>query len=299
MIICVDLKNAYSELPMNNDQTLELDPSRSDLSPSSPSSPLKKSIQDFSEGILSWRVWLLLGWQDIRTRYRRSQLGPLWLTISMAVQIYTIGFLYGNLLGIDLKLYYPYLAGGLLSWSFISTVITDGSLAFVSAENYLRQMKISYSVFVMRVLSRNLIIFFHNIFVIVPIILIFHLPVNCNMFTIIPGLLIMSINGFGFGMLLAMLGSRYRDINQLIQNIVQIAFFMTPVMWTSDRLPPQFDFLVIYNPFAQFLNLIREPLMGNIPSTYCFVYTTSIGIASLVLAFVIFNQFRKEIIYWL
>lgn len=259
----------------------------------------KKTIQDVAAGLLCWRIWLLIAWQDIRLRYRRSQLGPLWITISMAVQIYSIGFLYGKLFGINLNNYYPYLAGGLLTWSLISTMINESTVGFVNSENYLRQMKIPYTVFTLRVLSRNIMIFLHNILVIVPIIFIFHLSINVNFLAIIPGLAIILLNGFGFGLLLSMLGARYRDINQVIQSIVQVAFFVTPIMWLPTRLPPNYQFIIDYNPFAQFLNVVRDPLIGQLPPLQTYLFTLITGIGAITLALLVFHQVRKRIIYWL
>jgi len=258
-----------------------------------------KTMQDILGGLLCWRIWLLISWQDIRLRYRRSHLGPLWITISMAVQVYTIGFLYGKLFNVDLQDYYPYLAGGLLTWSLISTLINDSAVGFVNSENYLRQMKIPFTVFVMRLLSRNIMIFFHNIFVIIPIFLIFRLPISVNILALIPGLAIVILNGFGFGLLLSLLGARYRDINQFIQNLVQVAFFLSPIMWQPSRLPPNYQFIVDYNPFAQFVNMIRQPLIGQLPSLHSYLYTFSIGVCALIIALLTFHQVRKRIVYWL
>ena len=258
-----------------------------------------KTKKDIWAGIKGWRIWLLISWQDIRQRYRRSQLGPFWITISMAVQIYSIGFLYGKLFGEDLSTYYPHLAGGMLSWSFISALILESTSGFIAAENYFRQMKISYSIFIFRVISRNLIVFFHNIFVIVPIIIIFHVPVNWHTLLFILGIIIILFTGMGFGLLLAVIGARFRDICTIFQSVIQICFFLSPIVWQESRLPEKYRFAVDYNPFAQFLNLLREPLLGNVPSLYSYTFTLLFGLISLVLALFIFNRSRKLIIYWL
>ncbi|QLH42734.1 MAG: ABC transporter permease [Coxiellaceae bacterium] len=133
------------------------------------SSRSQNTRRDLLWGIFNWPLWLMLSWQDIRLRYRRSSIGPFWITISMAISIYTMGFLYGQLFKIDLKQYYPFLAAGMLSWNLISMLIIDGTNTFIEAESYLKQMKLPYTAFVMRVLCRCLIIFAHNILVIVPI----------------------------------------------------------------------------------------------------------------------------------
>src|SRR5438477_7497650 len=104
-----------------------------------PHSPINLAISDIKDGLRGWRIWLLLSWQDIRLRYRRSSLGPFWITLSMAISIYTMGFLYGHLFKADLRNYYPFLAAGMLTWNLIYILIVDGTNAFIEAEDYLKQ----------------------------------------------------------------------------------------------------------------------------------------------------------------
>jgi ABC-type polysaccharide/polyol phosphate export permease len=257
------------------------------------------ALSDIKQSVLSWRIWLLIGWQDIRLRYRRSSLGPFWITLSMAITIYTMGFLYGHLFKMDLNKYYPYLAAGMLTWNLINLLIIDGANAFIEADNYLKQMKLPYSVFLMRIVWRSLIVFAHNIVVIVPILIIFHVPMGLNLLMIIPGLFIIAVTGLCYGLVLAMFGARYRDVSQIIVSLMQVAFFLTPVMWNASILPPRYHYIVEFNPLAQFVELLRAPLTGTFPTTYSLVLTSCIAILGAGFALSIFVRNRKRIIYWL
>ena len=123
---------------------------------------IKSGWLDIQSGFSEWRMCLLLAWKDIRLRYRRSHLGPFWITLSMGITIYSMGFLYGNLFGVKLSHYFPLLAAGMLTWALISTLILESTAAFVEADAYLKQMKLPFSTFVLRILARNFIIFFHQ-----------------------------------------------------------------------------------------------------------------------------------------
>src|SRR5579862_2837418 len=95
------------------------------LIPSVPSdSKYRLALADILSGLQEWRIWLLLAWQDVKLRYRRSTLGPFWITLSMAVTIYTMGLLYGRLFKLDLSHYYPFLAASILAWSLLSSLLT-------------------------------------------------------------------------------------------------------------------------------------------------------------------------------
>lgn len=255
--------------------------------------------QDLYEGLKNWRIWVLLSWQDIRLRYRRSQLGPFWLTISMAITIYTMGFLYGHLLHIPIRTYFPYLATGMLTWNLISLLIVDGTNAFIEAENFLKQIKLPYSVFVLRVISRCFMVFMHNVVVLIPLYFIFHIHPSWAMLMLIPSLLLIFINAYSYCFILAMIGARFRDVAQLITSVMQIIFFVTPIMWSPDILPQQYQIWVELNPFASLVEILRAPLVSQMPSLYALAVTLLLTVTGVVMAFALLLRARHRIIYWL
>lgn len=265
----------------------------------SPHSIYYLALADIYDGLKQWRIWLLLAWQDIQLRYRRSTLGPFWITLSMAVTIYTMGLLYGRLFKMDLSQYYPFLAVGILGWSLISALLTEGASIFVESEQFIKQVKQPYSVFVFRTVTKCFMIFFHHIIVLIPIILFFKVKINFYSLFIFISLAILWLNGICYGVILAILGTRFRDIVQLIVSLVQVAFFLTPIIWSPTILPEQYQYIVKYNPFAQFMALIREPFLGSLPSSYTLCSTLFITLVGLVVAFMIFSRYRARITYWL
>jgi len=254
---------------------------------------------DSIEGFKSRRIWILLAWHEIKLRYRRSTLGPFWITLSMAITIYTMGVLYGHLFKMDLAVYYPFLATGLLGWNLISLIVNDGTMTFVTADHFIKQMKQPYSFFIFQTVTRNFIIFFHNILVLVPLVFFFYLKINWNTLFIFVSLLILWINAVSYSMVLALLGTRFRDIPLLVTSLIQVVFFLTPIMWSPSSLPEPYHFVIDYNPFAQFMELFRSPLLGLLPSAYALITTLSLTFLGLFSAFIIFSCYRARIAYWL
>jgi ABC-type polysaccharide/polyol phosphate export permease len=254
---------------------------------------------DVTEGLKSWRIWLLLAWHELKLRYRRSTLGPFWLTLSMAITIYTIGLLYGHLFKIDLAIYYPFLATGILGWNLISLTVNDATMTFVVADQFIKQMKQPYSFFIFQMVTRNFIIFFHNLLVLVPIIFFFHFNINLNTLFIFVSLLILWINAVSYSAILALFGTRFRDIPILVASLIQVVFFLTPIMWSPSILPLRYHYIIYLNPFAQFMELFRNPLLGAMPSNYTLVTTIGLTLLGIFSAFIIFSRYRARIAYWL
>lgn len=260
---------------------------------------IKVAAKEIIQAIALWRIWLMLAWQDIRLRYRRSAIGPFWLTLSMAVTIYSMGFLYAKLFRVDLSLYYPYLTTGMICWQLISAIITESTMGFISADVYLKEIRLPPSIFVMRILCRNFIIFLHNLPVYIPILLIFHIKLHWSSLLIFPGLLLLLINGFIYGSLLAMIGARFRDFTQILTSLIQVIFFLTPIMWQKQVLPPQYQFIVTLNPFEQFLDLIRQPLLGQPIELYSYLFAGALAVIGAILFVYMYQRYRSRIIYWL
>jgi len=259
------------------------------------------ALKDFKDGLSQWRIWLMLAYQDIKLRYLRSILGPFWITLSMAISVYSMGFLYSHLFHSDLQSYFPFLVGGMITWALISTLITELTDAFSTSANLLKQIKLPYSLYIHRIVARNIIIFFHNMLVIVPILAIFHqvAKVNWNTLFLFVGLFLLYINAIFYGLTLAMIGSRYRDISQIVKSLIQVVFFLTPVMWKPDVLPANKKFIALYNPFSSFIEIIRAPLTGSLPAFHDLVMVSIVTLIGIYICYYLFVRYRARIVYWL
>lgn len=257
--------------------------------------------QDIRQGLTQWRIWLMLAYQDIKLRYRRSVLGPFWLTISMAITVYSMGFLYAHLFHVDLKTYYPFLVSGMLGWTLISTVVMEFIDGLATADSLIKQIKLPYSLYIHRITARNILIFFHNIFVLVPILIIYHetAPVNVNTLLLFPGLALIYVNSLSYGLILGMIGARYRDLSQMIKSLIQVVFFVTPVIWRPEVFAGPNHWVVDLNPFYAFLELIRAPLLGKTPTLKNLIMVAIVSAIGVLICSKMFARYRARIVYWL
>src|SRR5215470_9316092 len=164
--------------------------------------------RDLLSGIRAWRLWTMLGWNDIRQRYRRSVLGPFWITISMAVFITLLGVIYSHIFNIGLNSYLPYLALGYIVWGFISTTTGESSISFQESERIIRQIRHPYALYVFRVVWRNFIVFLHTIVIFVPIAIIFDVRPGFTALLALPGLALVYVNQAWLTLCLAILCTR-------------------------------------------------------------------------------------------
>ncbi len=213
--------------------------------------------------------------------------------------IYSMGFLYGKLFKIDLSTYYPYLATGLITWTFISSIIMEANEAFVENAGFIRQTCLPFSIYVLRLLTRNFIVLLHNILPVVPILIYYKIaPTSVGIFYLIFGLIIFLSIGYSFGLLLAILGSRFRDMKPIIANLVQVCFLLTPILWQHSMLSPRLQTWMNFNPFYQLIQLLRAPLLGQIPSHNTLIYCIALALSGLALMIIVLARCRHRIAFW-
>jgi lipopolysaccharide transport system permease protein len=258
---------------------------------------VSRALTDVGSGLRLWRLWMLLGWNDILQRYRRSLLGPFWLTASMAIMVVSLGFLYAALFKIPIREFLPFLCVGLLVWNFMSSFLLEGGALFIGSESYIKQVRLPYSVYVFRSSWSKLIIFAHNFIIYFGVLIYFGIWPGLGAVLAIPGLLLVTINGTLLSLLIGMVSARFRDIPQLIGSLVQIVFFVTPIMWKPELLQ-QRAYIANLNPFFQMIELVRAPLLGSVPSLNTYASALAITLINFAVVGIFFVRFRSRIAYW-
>ena len=260
---------------------------------------LEAAWRDVSVGIVDWRVWLLLGMNDIRQRYRRSRLGQFWITLAMATTIVSLGLLYAFLLHQPLEKYLPYLGTSYVVWGLVSAIVLDSCSVFIESEGFLRQVPMPRSVFVHRMLVRNVVTFLHNLIILPPLYIIFGVTPSWTWLVALAGFVLYLVNGIWIGLFLGTVCARFRDMPQTMASVVQIAYFLTPVMWQRTLLPPKYRLAEELNPFQAFLSLVRDPLLHEMPPLISWEVVGAVTLVGFAVTAVFFSRFRARIVYWL
>jgi ABC-type polysaccharide/polyol phosphate export permease len=255
-------------------------------------------LDDLSTGIRSWRLSRFLAWQDIKQRYRRSTLGPIWLTLSFGIQMLTMGVLSSFLFGASLQKSLPYVCAGMLFWLLITQMINDGALVFVATARYITQIKSPLTVFLMQVIWRNVIVTAHNAAIYV-LVAGFLLVVPGRSLLLWPlGLVLLVICLSWMVLVSAIISARYRDVPLMIQNILNILFWFTPLMYFPEQLG-QKRFLADYNPITHMIAIVREPLLGGEPALSDWLVVLAVALFGWIGTFLFFARFRARVVYWL
>jgi lipopolysaccharide transport system permease protein len=260
------------------------------------------AITGFEEllgGIRYWRVAHLVGISELRHRYARSKLGQLWLTVSNGVMIAVLAGVWSLLWNQPVHELAPFMGVSLIMWNYLSQMLLDCTSVFAGQANLYRNQKMNFSVSIYSVIYKSTIVFAHSLIIIIILIGVFQVPVNWYVLQIVPAFGLTWAAMVWSGYLIAMMCIRYRDIIQVITTWLTVVFYVTPVMWMPDFLPQKYRWIIDINPLAQFLEVMRNPFLGQPVSSYTWLFTTVFALGGGLIALAVIGRYRSRIIFWM
>lgn len=258
----------------------------------------KKGLFDITKGFHNHSQWIYLSTLDIKLRYRRSLIGPWWVTISTGIMIIVLSYLWSHIFGINISTYMPFFAIGFVLWSWLAVNINEAASGFFPFQGLIKQINTPFSIFILRSHARQLIILMHNFIVIFLVLLATGHGFYWSNLIAIPSLILIQINLTLLCIVIAIFCTRYQDITQVVNMATQIIFFCTPILWQVKILKNRI-YLVDWNPIYHWIEMIRSPLLGHIPSVNDILWTIGSMIVLIGLATFCLGRYRSRIAYWI
>ena len=253
---------------------------------------------DFLRSLRNIRIVTFISLSDLRARYKRSVLGPLWLTLSTAAGSAGLGFIWSQLMHVDAHTLVPAMTAGLILWQLISQPILEATTVFSRQASMIRNLNLPISIHPIQLMFRHLINLAHNAPVFFIIALALGVEPSWNMLLAIPALFLVSLNLFWIVLVVSILGARYRDLEYLIASVMPLLMFVSPVFYRPHYLTfsPR---VMWFNPFSHLIELVRYPLLGALPPWYVVLVNLVMLAVGGSLAFWLFNSKRERIPFWL
>ncbi len=256
------------------------------------------ALRDLSRGVRDIHAWSLLAWDDVVARYRRTLLGPLWITLSHGIFVGALAIAFSVIFGQELASYFVYLAAGITIWLLISNTLMDGPHIFVRARGLLFSYDLPASIHVLRTVLSHIISFAHHMLIYVAALFLVANVVNINTLWAIPGFAVLVLAIIGWSTILAILGARYRDLMPAIAAATQMMFLLTPIFWERANLQ-QHDWFALVNPLYHLIEVVRRPLLGQAPEPLTWAVTIAIAVVLNCTAVALFAWKRRHLSYWL
>ena len=236
---------------------------------------------------------------DMLCQYRRSKIGPFWETINVLVMTLGITVVSSAVIGGTMTGLIGYIGLGIITWSAITSLVNDGATTFIRNRDHILTSNLSIDFYVCRTIFRTFITFGHHILLYFAGVAFGLIPLGPAALLAVPGILLLLINGYWVVMLFAMLCTRFRDLELIIRNLLQLAFFVTPVFWNYRQVAQDRAFIVDYNVLFYFLEIIRAPLLGEVPPLRHYVVVLVVTGLGYFAAYLAYRRMRRQLAFFL
>lgn len=253
---------------------------------------------DFLSLFRRWKTWILMANQDIALRYKRSVIGPFWISIAMAITVFGIGLLYSEVQGLKVDSFLSWLGCGILGWSLLSAMILDGCHLLGENESTLRNVPLPVPSLAARSVYRNVIVFLHNALAVGLLLLYIGTPWTPVVLMAPLALLVYIPFGWFVAIAFGPICARFRDLTQVIASALQLLFFLTPIFWVPSSAMSRPE-IYMANPLYHMLQLLRAPLLGEAPTPLNIQVSLITVAATGLLAVISLSYSRKRIFLWL
>lgn len=256
------------------------------------------AIADMAVGLGQWRTSYKLGLQDIELRYKRSLLGPFWISAALVATILALAYVFSGVFRTNFASYIGYIGAGLLAWQFILALVLEACNSVTEHTSFLQNVRMPLTTIAGRIAIRNAIVFTHNIVAVVGLLFLFGVQFTPIALWALPGAGLILLIGYLLVILLGPICTRFRDVPLVISSVMQVTFFLTPIFWmpTESAHNPAF---IAGNPFYHLIQLVRAPLLGEMATVQNWnmaLWTTAIV---AVLALIVASVTRKRLALWL
>lgn len=263
-------------------------------------SAFSQIMKDIKEAFFDKRyVWLILSLTEIKTKYKRTIIGPFWMSIGTGIIVTGMGVIWGAIFHMSLSEFLPYIALGLIFWTFISSILAESCTTFISNSDIIHNTKLPLIIYVIILVSRNFIVLLHNMVVFILIFIACKQTLSLKNILFIPGLILLVLNTIWASLFISIMATRFRDITPVIAYSLMLIMMATPVVWRTDMLTGSHKLLADLNPLTHFLRIVRDPLLNLTPPLISYSVVSLVLIVGTFFTLWVYKNYMNRIIYWL
>jgi len=244
--------------------------------------------------LLAYReILLILIWRDLKTRYRGSVLGFLWTFLNPLLLMIIYSLVFSVYMRVEIHAYPIFVFAGLLPWIWFSSAMLSGASSVVDSGTLIKRVPFPPQILPAVSVTAALV----NFVLAVPLLLVFMvawgLPIGWSLLMLPLSIAIQYVFTLGLTIVLSMLTVRYRDLQQLLANVLTLWFFVTPVLYPTTMVPARFQALLMLNPMAILVGSFQDALYGaQVPSLWPLMLVAVLAIAVLGVALAVSDRMR-------
>jgi len=240
--------------------------------------------------------------RDFKERYVGTGLGQLWYILSPIITIFIYTVIFSDFMKMKMSIvdnsyaYSIHLVPALLAWTTFSTILIRLNTSFLDKAHMIKKINVPMYTFQLAIVLTELFLFFISIILGIGFLVLIHQPVTVTFLWLIPLMLLQSIFVFGLGVILSLFTPFFKDLKEAIPILIQLWFWMTPIIYMKELLAKKYPFLLTYNPFFYFADSYQDIfLYSKAPSFERVALMITMTILTLLLAGYLYKKMVSTI----
>jgi ABC-type polysaccharide/polyol phosphate export permease len=243
-------------------------------------------------------IWAL-ALKDLKVRYKRSVLGFLWALLNPALLMIVLALVFSTIMRMNIQHYAIFLLSVLLPWTFFSQSLAYAVESIVGNGDLIKKVAVPKLVFPVAVVISNLINLLLSIIPLALIILAMRHPFHWTWVYLPVPLVILAIFTLGATFLFATANVYYRDVTHIVQILLQVLFYVTPIIYSADMFPAKYRWAFHLNPLNYLFNGFRLAVYnGQLPRIQSIAASLTCALVALVIGFAIFRKHQSEFVFY-
>ncbi|MFN7039239.1 MAG: ABC transporter permease [Alphaproteobacteria bacterium] len=239
-----------------------------------------------------------LSLNELKVKYKRNVLGFFWSLLNPILNISLISIVFSKIMEMSYKDFVLFLTPAIMAWNLFVNIINSCSNCLIYNERLIRNTNIDKFIFPLVSTTTTLVDFFLAFTSLLTLyFLLFFAKIHIAIFIIPFSILLLTIFAFSIGTIISIVNIYFRDIGYIVNVLLQILFFLTPILYQKSRLGT-FVNLAKINPMLHFIDLFRDPIYyGNLPSSETFLITAAWSLGMFLVSYNLLNKLKDQIIF--
>lgn len=240
--------------------------------------------------------------RDFKERYVGTGLGQFWYILSPLIMIFIYTVVFSDFMKMKLNIvdnayaYSIYLVPGLLAWTSFSTLISRLNTSFFEKANLIKKISVPMFVFQLSMfITETFLLFLSFSMALVFLFLVNH-QISIVFLWLIPVLILQMIFAFSLGVILSLFTTFFKDLKEAIPIILQLWFWMTPIIYMREMLENKYPFLLSFNPFYYFVSIYQDIfLYSKVPTFSNLLFIVILSLGGLILSAYLYKKMISTI----
>jgi len=233
--------------------------------------------------------------KDLKVRYKGSVLGFLWTFLNPLLQLIVYTIVFSTIMKVNIDKFYIYLFIGLIPWLFFATCIQAGTTSILINKDLVKKIYFPRIILPISTVNSAFMNMLYSMVIVIFTLVVSGIGLSRYILFLPIAMIVQYLLVLGMIFIFSALNVYFRDLEHILNIVVMIWFYLTPVVYTMDMIPKEYRFWFYLNPMTGIINFYRDILYyKQMPSFSSFGGILVYGVLMIILGYFIFDRLQKK-----